>query len=422
MSNRIQSDDMEEIRSLLQEFVKRNSHAVDIQWDPRLRPRLPINPHSRDYRNRNKVAHYFLLVASIDESKIIGRAENARRLLVHLYRTYGHHLLTISRTDIFENEIRKCKFYNYLGPYRELISSILVSVNKFVRKKAKGDIIRYSQRFSEPKDMVDDIAKHVERFRGRYKEKLWIYMRWMVRPKPDLRIFDHFLIGSLSIPLTTDIINIAVSLGLMDKEVESSWWKNEEEVAITRNKVTQFAKQIFPEDPAKVDYPFFLLGRWLRGRVLTQKTLRESLQFFNELYKTTGYPRVVYQVMSRYRPSGWDKKIRNILLKMGLPILRETIRFPLSNNIFYTPDFIIEKPAVNGRKIVLEPHGKMREAEASKFTLFRRKYEKYYFLMLIVRNNDIPLVPKETYDDIWPIEYVDILLHKIKNNQYKPLL
>jgi len=25
-------------------------------------------------------------------------------------------------------------------------------------------------------------------------------------------------------------------------------------------------QKIYPDDPAKVDYPFFLLGRWLKGR------------------------------------------------------------------------------------------------------------------------------------------------------------
>jgi hypothetical protein len=36
------------------------------------------------------------------------------------------------------------------------------------------------------------------------------------------------------------------------------------------------------------------------------------------------------------------------------------------------------------------------------------------FLILLVRNDDISSVPKEAYDDIWPIEYAELLVKKLQ--------
>ena len=416
---------MEEITPLLREFVNRNSTIAGIQWDPRMRPRLLINPYSEVYEQRKKTARYFLSVASVDETKVIARAENARRLLVLLHKTFGDDLLKVSEAKKFEDEIRKCKFYDDLGSLKEVIPSVLASVNEFVIEKTGGDIIEYSREFSEPREMVEEIARHVERMGGRFKEKSWMYMRWMVRPKPDLGIFNHFSPKDLFIPLTTDITNVAVSLGLMDK-VDPSWWEDQENVERQRNKVTQFARGLFPRDPTKVDYPFFLLGRWLRGKSLSMQTLKESLQFFEYLYKMTGYSHVVYQSMSRYSPSYWERKVARTLRNMKIPFQAEPVRFPLPNNIFYTPDFILDK-RFQGRRIILEPHGRMSERDARKYSFFRQFYGNHYFLILLMRNDDIPyyrarnLLPEEAYDDIWPIDYVHILLNGLKDNQYRPL-
>lgn len=101
---------MEEITSLLREFVNRNSTIAGIQWDPRMRPRLLMNPFSGVYEERKKTAHYFLLVASVNESKISGRAENARRLLVVIHKTNGDALFKVLEAKKFEDDIRKCNF------------------------------------------------------------------------------------------------------------------------------------------------------------------------------------------------------------------------------------------------------------------------------------------------------------------------
>jgi hypothetical protein len=40
--------------------------------------------------------------------------------------------------------------------------------------------------------------------------------------------------------------------------------------------------------------------------------------------------------------------------------------------------------------------------------------KKDYSLILLVRNDDIPSVPEEAYDDIWPIEYAELLVKKLR--------
>ena len=46
--------------------------------------------------------------------------------------------------------------------------------------------------------------------------------------------------------------------------------------------------------------------------------------------------------------------------------------------------------------------------------MFRKVYGKDYSLILLVRNDDIPSVPEEAYDDIWPIEYAELLVKKLR--------
>jgi len=59
--------------------------------------------------------------------------------------------------------------------------------------------------------------------------------------------------------------------------------------------------------------------------------------------------------------------------------------------------------------------------------MFRKIYGKGYSLILLVRNDDMPSVSEEAYDDIWPIEYAKLLVKKARaKHKYvssaKPLL
>lgn len=71
---------------------------------------------------------------------------------------------------------------------------------------------------------------------------------------------------------------------------------------------------------------------------------------------------------------------------MKIPFKSEPVRFPLTPNRFYTPDFILDK-TFEGRRIILEPHGRMSERDAHKYSMFRQFYRNHYFLILLMRNN-----------------------------------
>jgi hypothetical protein len=410
----------EELLTLLLEFVNMNSNVVDIQWDRRMSPRLLFNPYSENCEERKTAAHYFLLASSLLEDAVVGFSENARRLLIHLHETFSNRLFEIHKPHIFEEEIIKCGFYGELGPHREVIPEILTCVNKFVRNKAERNLIKYSQRFSKPKDFVEELAQNIEKMNGPHKDKAWIYMRWMVRPEPDLEIFNHFSPQDLNVPLTRENANVATSLDLINS-VAPSLWKDENRAMKARERITDFAKQLFPKDPAKVDYPFFLLGRRLKQKNLNRNTLKEALQFFDHMHKVTGQPHAYYQKLSRYK-SGWEKKTASTLSKMKIPYGYETISFPLPGDT-YTPDFILDK-SIQGRKIILEPHYEMTPKQAYKYSLFKRTYGQEFLLILLLKNDLIPyyhernILTDDVCDDVWPIEFVDLLAEKIRTGTY----
>jgi hypothetical protein len=410
----------EELLSLLLKFVNMNSNVVDIQWDGRMRPRLLLNPYSENLEERKIASHYFLLVSSVLEDGLIGFSENARRLLIYLHKAFSNRLFEIYKPHILEEKIMKCGFYDDLGPHRQIIPEILTGVNKFVRSKAERNLIKYSQRFSKPKDFAEDLAQNIEKMNGPHKNKVWTYMRWMVRPYPDLRIFDHFSPEDLYVPLTSENANVAVSLGLTNSSVPSLC-RDENRAMQARERITGFAKKLFPKDPAKVDYPFFLLGRWLKQKKLNTNTLKEALQFFDYMHTVTGHPHAYYQKLSRYK-SGWEEKTASVLSKLKIPYGYETITFPLPGDK-YTPDFILDK-SVQGRKIILEPHFEMTPKQAHKYSLFKRTYGQEFLLILLLKNDLISyyhernVLTDDVSDDVWPIEFVHLLAEKIKRGTY----
>jgi hypothetical protein len=112
---------------------------------------------------------------------------------------------------------------------------------------------------------------------------------------------------------------------------------------------------------------------------------------------------------------------------MKIPYQLKPFKFPLAENLTYTPDFILKEVKIKGKKTILEPHGVMEEKDTHKYQLFKQLYGSECYLLLIMRNDDIAyyrargLLPDQAYDDIYPKEYLGNLLRALKNNQYKPL-
>lgn len=259
---------MEDLISRLVRYVKKESKTIDLQFDPKLLPSLPFDPYSSDPSLRSKIAHYFLLVASVDEGNVVGAADNARRLLAGCHALLKEELFSSDQKGLHETIERLDKLGSRLF---EQIPTILASVNSFVQRMANGNLIEYSKQFSKPIDLAEQISMNITRMGktiGSAKKKTWMYMRWMVRPSPDLRLFDHMSPCDLYVPVDRNVGRVAACLNLLPAEKLSSLgW---DDVV----NVTNFAKRLFPQDPAKVDYPFFLLGRKLAGApVLSERHL-----------------------------------------------------------------------------------------------------------------------------------------------------
>ncbi|HIP90321.1 MAG TPA: DUF2400 family protein [Candidatus Nanopusillus sp.] len=257
---------------LLKKFVEIHSHTPDLQFDPYIDPVIPIYPYSQDPRERRRTAHYLLLVASIDEGKIVGKSENARKLLVRLYQYFGEYLFKITDESVFKNVLDIITTNISLGEDWKEIPKILAGVNRFVMGRAGGDLINYSRMFQKPYNFVEEIGNNIPRMGKNNKlvrKKAWMYMRWMVRDYPDLRIFDHFSPEDLFVPLDRNVAKVAVCLGVLNKNKlnNSKYSKNKSKNSLTWEdvvEVTEFARTLYPEDPAKVDYPFFLWEGTLR--------------------------------------------------------------------------------------------------------------------------------------------------------------
>lgn len=259
---------MDDLISRLIRYVEEKSKTVDLQFDPGLLPTLPFDPYSSDPSLRSKIAHYFLLVASVDEGNVVGAADNARRLLAGCHALLKQELFSSDEKGFHETVERLDKLGSKLSG---LIPTILASVNSFVQHMASGDIIEYGKQFSNPIYLAEQISMNVLRMGktvGSARKKTWMYMRWMVRPSPDLRLFDHMSPCDLYVPVDRNVGRVAVCLSLLpaDKLSSLGW----DDVV----NVTNFAKRLFPQDPVKVDYPFFLLGRKLaRAPELSERSL-----------------------------------------------------------------------------------------------------------------------------------------------------
>ena len=418
---------LEKIEPMLRKYVDRNSNTYNIEWDPEISERLLIDPFDKSHEGRRRTAHYFLLVASITETQLIGRAENSRALMIHFHKQMNNDLFEALNTSQFQEHITGSPFYDDLGPEKDRIPEFLVSVNQFVHDIAEEDLIQFTEKFTKPTEVVEKIAQHIQRMNGLYLEKPWMYIRWMTRPHPDLGIF-HFSTADLLVPVTSYTRDVAYGLGLCP-ESNSEWWNNIENRAIARESITSFARELFPEDPTKVNYPFYLLGRWLRGRQLSLQLLRSYLNFFEDLYDKTHTVPVTYDIVSR-RMSTFEENVRTELQKTQLLFYYESHRFNLPGGITYLPDFVLPECKIKGKAVLLEPHGiwsypqrrianiggrKMtfqaygteKDTSETRFTekirLFRETYGRDFHLILLV-----PARVKERVESLYPHSFDEI--------------
>ena len=430
------------LKDLLMRFVQIYSGVTDLELDHYLNPKpwfMPLNSNSA----KREAAHYFLLAAALSDNRLTGNPRNIRMLLHHLYTKYESKLYTVKYpADVtgeirkFEQEIRKL---DRLGEAKDEIPEILSSVNRFVEKKAQSNLIEYtsklSQKGNKPKDFVEELSYNVKRMNKQHKAKSWLYLRWMTRSSPDLGLFQ-FNPKDLMVPLTTPKFRVYAALGLSDNEnlpfrlnsknVPESWWSGTAEFDADSERLTNFARSLFPNDPAKVDFPFFILGTWLENSDLTQVSLERSLRFFIQKYQELLQPLTRYlTVVSHYNKAGeanepgaftgLEKDVYDFLKKKQVMFSYEFIEFCLSKenltadrSLTYKPDFFLPQLTNNGRKVLLEPHGVKKRLDDFLYKLseFRKHYGDYFCLILIVPDDFVKTIyrfdPKHnSYDFVW---------------------
>ena len=172
----------------LSKFVNANSNEIEMIWDKRLCPNFPFAPYTINFEHKKNIAHFLLLVSAIFEEKVTSNSENARNLLLFLHQKLGQDFSKISDQQFLQNNIEKWQYYSTLGELKSEIPKIISSVNKFVCEEAKGDLLTYSKGIDSARQFVKQLGM-IERMGVVFEDKCWVFMRWMVRPYPDLHIF-----------------------------------------------------------------------------------------------------------------------------------------------------------------------------------------------------------------------------------------
>ncbi len=96
--------------------------------------------------------------------------------------------------------------------------------------------------------------------KGTAAKKVNMLMRWMVRDSSpvDLGLWQWYPKSKLIIPLDTHVIQEATTLGLLSLTSKSG--KIQTGSLKAALEITEAAKEIFPDDPAKLDFALFGLG------------------------------------------------------------------------------------------------------------------------------------------------------------------
>lgn len=427
-----------DLKDLIVRFVQTYSSVPDLELDLYLNPKpwfMPLNSNEA----KQEAAHYFLLAAALSDYKLTGNPRNVRILLNHLYTALGSKLYTTKNASEFTCEIGKfeqqIEKFDRLGQAKAGIPEVLSSVNQFIDNKAHGNLIDYTTKLSlrgrKPTDFVKELSYNIKRLNKHHKAKSWLYLRWMVRNFPDLALFQ-FNPKDLMVSLTTPKFRVYAALGLSDNEnlpfelsIKNrpvSWWKNTAEFDADADRLTNFARSLFPEDPAKVDFPFFILGTWLEYSDLTPTSLEKSMQFFIQkheefLQPLMRYLTVVYhynRIGERIDPgafSALELEVYDFLRNKQVIFNYEFMEFCLSKenpSLTYKPDFLLPQITNNGRKVLLEPHGIKSNLKdfLGKLATFRKHYGDYFCLILIVPDDFTETIDEydqehNSYDFLW---------------------
>jgi hypothetical protein len=158
------------------------------------------------------------------------------------------------------DEIDRQQRRRRLGGWRakRRVPRILAEANAFAEDPAGGDLDAWASGFSSPAEIVEQVA-HGIYYQGRSsseaRKKAWVWLRWMVRPAPDLRCWAHLNPADLIVPVDRHVGRFAVAAGVLTNIGYLG------PTATDARAITAWAAELFPSDPAKVDYALYLWGR-----------------------------------------------------------------------------------------------------------------------------------------------------------------
>ena len=150
------------------------------------------------------------------------------------------------------------------------VPQILAEANTFADGPAGGDLDTWAETFATPAEIVEQIA-HGIYYQGRgsteARKKAWVWLRWMVRPYPDLRRWTHLDPAALIVPVDRHVGGFAVAAGVLPTLGSLG------PTASDANAITAWAAELFPNDPARIDYALYL---WGRGRSNQRQPTRDT--------------------------------------------------------------------------------------------------------------------------------------------------
>ena len=110
-------DEVEQIKPLLKEHVEKSSTIAELHWDQIGSMRLLFDPYAP--AQREKSAHYFLLVSALDTSELVGRSENAKALMISIHSALGDDLFRPGQSDRIQKIVQKFETFYRLGQSKE---------------------------------------------------------------------------------------------------------------------------------------------------------------------------------------------------------------------------------------------------------------------------------------------------------------
>lgn len=257
----------EELSHRVHGWVDKHKNVPDLQFACGL-------PYDAGTHER---AAYLLLVAAINQQV---KAEVVRDLMQAAYQQLGPDLLRLHHSsDALDPLLAQWSRNPRTARWDFLrsgeVKKCLLCTAEFLESTLQqGGLPEWSKQFREPQKLAKAVGEHVRFFGSPVgaQKKLWMYLRWMVRPSPDLQEWSHFTPAQLMVPC--DVNTMRVFTGLMNARCVQERCSAEgirfssqpKPTAQDVQTATRIASWWFPEDPACVDYPFFLRGRELLRR------------------------------------------------------------------------------------------------------------------------------------------------------------